>query len=119
MSCNRKNQWNINSTVGWKSPDPDDYVILILKEKVAQTDGQKRDEIKQLDSTLTEELASKKLGSRVENGDGENAELHYEVSSELKPALEVILKTIKKFELHVDVIRMKYGPDGSWNDEVL
>ncbi len=119
MSCNRKSQWNINSTIGWKSPDPDDFVILILKEKVAQTEGEYGDKMKQLDSTLTKELASKKLGSRVENGDSENAELHYEVSSEFKPALEVILKSIKEFELHVVVIKRKYGHDGSWNDEVL
>jgi hypothetical protein len=119
MSCNRKNQWNINDTIGWKSPDPDDFVVLILREKVVQTDGQYGEEMKRLDSTLSRELTYRKLGEIVDARDEQYTELHYVVSKDFKPALEVIMETVSKFRIQVVVSKRKYHRDGSWTDELL
>ena len=119
MSCNRNSQWNINSTVGWNSVNPEDFVVLILKQRGAQTNDHLGNEVKQLDSILSSELAHRKLGESVEVEDGQNTELQYVVSNDFKPALEVIMETVKNFGIQVVIVKRKYRRDGSWNDEIL
>ena len=119
MSCNHNSQWNINSTVGWNSVNPEDFVVLILKQRGAQTNDHLGNEVKQLDSILSSELAHRKLGESVEVEDGQNTELQYVVSNDFKPALEVIMETVKNFGIQVVIVKRKYRRDGSWNDKIL
>ena len=123
-SCNNKQrsgEWNLNQTVGWKSINPNDYTVLLIRWSQTIADSTQISNKKKWDEAVLKELKSNHLGDEVENDQPTETDLHFMVSKDYKNALEIILSVAKDFgvEQKVTVYKRDYDSFSNWADTIV
>jgi hypothetical protein len=62
-------QSNLNRTIGWKAPDPNNYTVLYLKLNLAVADPNLISLKHKLDSAVVKRLLADNLGDQAANDD--------------------------------------------------
>ena len=121
MTKQETKQWNLNQTVGWNSPNPDDFAVLFIKtdQLAATSDGiiVKR----KLDEAVLQELKINRLGDQAENDEQSETDFHFIVSKDYQKAIATILAVAKtyKIEQQITVYKRDYQSYDKWIDKVV
>jgi hypothetical protein len=119
-ACETKH-WNLNQTVGWKSVNPKDVIVLFIKWNDIATNANGINDKRKFDEAVIKELKIKKLGDRAENDEETETDLHFIVRKNYQKALTAILSVAKNYQIEqqIKVYQREYRSFDKWTDKIV
>ena len=114
-------EYNLNQTIGWKSDEPQEYEVLIIKSSQLSGKSDRIVDKKKFDEAVLHELQTNKIGDQAENDEQNETDIHFIVSKDYQKALAAILSVAKtyKIEQQITVYKRDYQSFDKWTDKVI
>ena len=114
-------QWNLNKSIGWESPNPDNDAVLYVKNKIGVLDSNDINKKAEFDSAALSELTSLGLGIQAEKDTPEESDYHLVVSKKYQRALDMLvsLGRFHKMQQQIIVYERRYLDWDRWEDHII
>jgi|GEM_PF-5871781 len=121
MTKKESKQWKLNQTIGWKSPNPDDFAVLFIKTDQWHATSDGIIEKRKFDEAVLQELKTNRLGDQAENDEQSKTDFCFIVSKDYHKVIDAIHSVAKtyKIEQQITVYKRDYQSYDKWIDKVV